>query len=55
MEEKERVEERVEEQIETQEQATELIFKDAKLAAELEGKQIKKLIIIPSRLINIIV
>ena len=39
----------------TQEQATELIYKDEKLASELDGKQIKKLIIVPNRLINIIV
>lgn len=35
--------------------ARELIFKDEKLAAELAGKEIKKLIIIPKRLINVIV
>lgn len=39
----------------TEEQAREIIFKDEKLASELEGKQIKKLIIVPSRLINIII
>ena len=39
----------------TQEQATELIFKDEKLSAELKDKQIKKLIIVPNRLINVIV
>ena len=39
----------------TEEVARELIAKDEKLSAELDGKQIKKLIIIPSRLINIIV
>jgi len=39
----------------TEEQARELIFADEKLSTELNGKQIKKLIIIPSRLINIIV
>ncbi len=33
----------------------ELIFADEKLSAELEGKIIKKLIIVPNRLINIIV
>ena len=35
--------------------ARELIFKDEKLAAELKDKDIKKLIIVPKRLINIIV
>ena len=39
----------------TEEQAKELIFADEKLASELNDKQIKKLIIIPKRLINIIV
>jgi len=33
----------------------EIIFADEKLAAELDGKQIKKLIIVPNRLINVIV
>ena len=31
-----------------------IILKDEKLSAELDGKQIKKLIIVPNRLINII-
>ena len=35
--------------------AKEIIFKDEKLAAELADKQIKKLIIVPKRLINVIV
>ena len=39
----------------TEEQVKEIIFKDEKLAAELDGKQIKKLIIVPKRLVNIIV
>ncbi len=39
----------------TEEQAREIIFADEKLKLELDGKEIKKLIIIPSRLINIIV
>ncbi len=38
----------------TEEQAKQAIFADEKLCAELEGKQIKKLIIVPNRLINII-
>ena len=39
----------------TEEVVKELIFADEKLSAELEGKTIKKLIIVPNRLINIIV
>ena len=39
----------------TSEQAQELIMSDEKLSAELTGKTIKKLIIVPNRLINIIV
>ena len=39
----------------TEEIVKEIIFKDEKLAAELDGKTIKKLIIVPKRLINIIV
>ena len=38
-----------------EETARDLIFKDEKLASELNGKTIKKLIIVPKRLINIIV
>ncbi len=37
-----------------EEQAREIIYADSKLAQELEGKVIKKLIIVPNRLINII-
>ena len=33
----------------------ELIFKDEKLSAEIDGKTIKKLIIVPKRLVNVIV
>ena len=39
----------------TEEQIKELLFKNEKLSKELDGKQIKKLIIVPKRLINIIV
>ena len=39
----------------SEEQIKELLLSDEKLAKELEGKQIKKLIIVPKRLINIIV
>ncbi len=39
----------------TEEQAKEIIFADEKLSSELNGKQIKKLIIVPNRLINIII
>jgi leucyl-tRNA synthetase len=38
----------------TEEQAKEIILNDEKLGIELNGKQIKKLIIVPNRLINII-
>ena len=38
-----------------EEQIKEILFADAKLKTDLEGKQIKKLIIVPKRLINIIV
>ncbi len=38
----------------SEEQAREIIYADSKLAQELEGKVIKKLIIVPNRLINII-
>ena len=39
----------------TEDVAKEIIFANEKLATELEGKQIKKLIIVPKRIINIIV
>ena len=39
----------------SEEQVKEIIFADPKLAQELEGKTIKKLIIVPKRLINVIV
>ena len=39
----------------TEEEIKELLLKDEKLASELQGKTIKKLIIVPKRLINIIV
>ncbi len=39
----------------TEETVKELIYADEKLASELSGKTIKKLIIVPKRLINIIV
>lgn len=39
----------------TEEQVKEIIFKDEKLASELAGKEIKKLIIVPKRLVNIII
>ncbi len=39
----------------TEEQAREIISSDEKLSTELGGKEIKKLIIVPNRLINIIV
>ncbi len=39
----------------TEDQVKEIIYKDEKLSAELEGKQIKKLIIVPKRLVNIII
>ena len=39
----------------TEEQVKEIIFADEKLSTELAGKEIKKLIIVPKRLINIIV
>ncbi len=39
----------------TEEQAKEIIFADDKLSAELDGKTIKKLIIVPNRLINVII
>ena len=38
-----------------EEQIKEIIFKDEKLSQELKDKTIKKLIIVPKRLINIIV
>ena len=38
-----------------EEQAREIISKDEKLNAELDGKTIKKVIIVPNRLINIII
>ncbi len=38
-----------------EQQAREIIFSDEKLTCELEGKEIKKFIIVPNRLINIIV
>jgi len=38
-----------------EEKIKEIIFADSKLSAELDGKTIKKLIIVPKRLINIIV
>ena len=38
----------------TEEQIKEILFKDEKLASELQDKTIKKLIIVPNRLINII-
>ena len=39
----------------TEEQVKELLYKDEKLAQELNGKEIKKLIIVPKRLINVII
>ncbi len=39
----------------TEEQVREIIFNDEKLSSELKDKTIKKLIIVPNRLINIIV
>ena len=39
----------------TEEQVKEIIYSDEKLSTELDGKTIKKLIIVPKRLINIIV
>ena len=39
----------------TEEQVKEIIYKDEKLAEELKDKTIKKLIIVPKRLINIII
>ncbi len=39
----------------TEEMVREIIFADEKLATELNGKDIKKLIIVPNRLINVIV
>ena len=38
-----------------EDQIKEILFADAKLKSELEGKQIKKLIVVPKRLINIII
>ncbi|MBR5900367.1 MAG: leucine--tRNA ligase [Clostridia bacterium] len=38
-----------------EEQIKEILFADEKIGKELEGKQIKKLIIVPKRLINVIV
>ena len=39
----------------TEDLVKEIIFKDEKLSTELNGKTIKKLIIVPKRLINIII
>ncbi len=39
----------------TQEQARDIILNDEKLSSELQGKEIKKIILIPNRLINIII
>ncbi len=39
----------------TEDDAKSIIFSDPKLSSELEGKEIKKLIIVPNRLINIII
>jgi leucyl-tRNA synthetase len=39
----------------TEDVIKEIIFNDAKLSADLAGKEIKKLIIVPNRLINVIV
>ena len=39
----------------SEEQIKEILFADEKIGKELEGKQIKKLIIVPKRLINVIV
>ncbi len=39
----------------TEDEIKEIIYKDAKLSQELEGKTIKKLIIVPKRLVNIII
>ena len=38
-----------------QDQVKELLLNDEKLKAELEGKEIKELIIVPQRLINVII
>lgn len=39
----------------TNDQIKELIYQDERLAKELEGKEVKKLIVVPKRLVNIIV
>ena len=39
----------------SQEEIKEILLNDEKITAALDGKEIKKLIVIPNRLINIIV